>query len=409
MCIIVEYSAMDSGLTINRNRLEQYPLFTHPLLRAMGTIALFSLWGLLMIQSGDENAPMPVSTRTPTVVETGVDLILDRTWLAILLGFIVGASAKRIMKPFYIKGIDATVNGYFCAAAKRTPEGNPKQTRLMVVAAIVFIPTFWALTFLVTWYGERLLTIYIGFAVGYVMVTVPMHAALHREILRRRRIALAWEGVEYPDNRLVRRQKAIVGLSVAGVAVYSLGIGYMTYLTIQLDISEQMRAFDLYMEGQELGESEVAELNRILAESPDHHEARMMLIGYHTKRARHLHEDERHGEEDEHEEIIRAHAIYFVQHIPGHALTEEAITSMPIAPYEPRYLEFADLWREQVSRHPDDPDVYWNAARFFIIADKDYRKLLLRRGRRLAPKDDRWWEAIQQDLEFEYEIFDLEP
>ncbi len=69
---------------------------------------------------------------------------------------------------------------------------------------------------------------------------------------------------------------------------------------------------------------------------------------------------------------------------------------MPFKVADSDYSAFSQLWRKQVSKYPDNPDVVWNAAWFFRRLDDEFYEELLRRGRVLEPEKDRWSSALTE-------------
>ncbi|HET9316155.1 MAG TPA: hypothetical protein VFQ51_11245, partial [Vicinamibacteria bacterium] len=54
------------------------------------------------------------------------------------------------------------------------------------------------------------------------------------------------------------------------------------------------------------------------------------------------------------------------------------------------YEQARRLWMAHVEKDPGDPEVIWNAARFFFTNDKGLAAELLTRGMKLEPDDPRW-------------------
>lgn len=382
---------MDPSPTIDRKRLERYPLGSHPSTTLAVCVPAIGMVVYLYFLLSSVLAPIVESAPTDIAVPWLFEMIFARPWLALVFGGISGAACAWWTRPIDRRQLDHDVDLYFLTRTARLRALRTREirkTRVHLLGRILI--SLLVLVGMCALIGMNLKIGLYSFAASYMLVHSPRLFTRHAEILRRRRIALAWENIDPPDDTLSREQKAYASLFVVLGGAFVACIGYFAY-DLKTDSTFDWILASAYLDGgARLSLHEAGELEHRLAVSPDDHVARLKLLGYHLDRSfRDETADDQAAAPAYHREM-RTHALFFVEHTPGHAFAEHARMGMPFRTDDPDYLAFSDAWRNQVDRFPNDPDVLWNAAKFVGHKDDDYFQSLLERGQVLEPEEARW-------------------
>jgi hypothetical protein len=320
-----------------------------------------------------------------------------RPWLALALGLASGLLFVGGTRKFWARQSKAAADLYFLTREARTRESRATGIRKELFVWVGCVTVFFVSVALLSGVlrADPRIAMFGAFTTFFVC-NVPSLAARHREILRRRQIALAWEGMHPPDNRLTLGQK-LNALALVVIALALLGgYGYALYFMKTDPMFDRYRAMAYIEEGFKLSDSDATRLKRKLEANPANHDTRLKLVAYHFDRW--LRAKGRSEEEatTDHKAEMSGHVRYFVVHLPGHRFTADAQATIPRQSGDPHFRLIADLWTEQVHRHPTDPAVLWNAAAFFESTDDDIYRSLLQRGRELEPKEPRWSDELNK-------------
>jgi hypothetical protein len=137
------------------------------------------------------------------------------------------------------------------------------------------------------------------------------------------------------------------------------------------------------LDGGDMSAEEAAKVEEQLAQNPGNLTNRARMLGYY-------------GEKSFHDAKAKAafgqHALWIIEHRPKSGLTQEARLD-PILNTE-AYNKGRELWLKHISDHPDDPDILWNAAEYFLIFEKDLAEQYLLKGEELEPNNSSWSEQL---------------
>ncbi len=271
---------MDTEPTIDRTRLERYPLGFRPVLMLV-PLAIMMIGSIVIV--------FPTSTAVGLFFEYGPSdhperWILDMQFRRPLLGLVLGMTTGMILGFFQrrsFRGLNESWRDrYFLTRTDRRNARSHAEIRLMRrwVLAIVFL----VLAILPVSFVLR--TSYITFALGLTLTNLigsfPRHHVERIEILRRRRIALAWECVDPPDDRLTIRQKlAAATLWLVSFALV-IAAAYLVHNLKTQRVFRQYTAYSVYDKGRSIDKEQASALERRLKRKPSDYDARLTLLGY---------------------------------------------------------------------------------------------------------------------------------
>ena len=150
---------------------------------------------------------------------------------------------------------------------------------------------------------------------------------------------------------------------------------------------QENRATDLAMAGRMLTDDQAAMLEKRIEENPADIDVRILLLGkYGERQFRPI---------DLEEQRLR-HVEWIVRHRPDHA-----IAGLPFAQFysginQSNYQCIKDLWLEQVERRNEEVAVLANAAKFFVIEDKEIAERFLLVALEIRPTDRRLRQSLAQ-------------
>ena len=386
---------MNDSPTIDRKRLERYPLATNPLLYPLFFVPILGFDLFLRFLLSPHQALLFDLEQSGVGTRTISEWMFARPWLALTLGLLHGLLNAWLLRSIQKHDPDVHVDAYFLSNSARSAiDRTPAMRRTLFQIVGCLIISFLGLAGICVHFGIH---INIAFDCSVlVLAVVPLQKPLgrHNEILRRRRIALAWEGMDPADDRLTVVQKLFVGLLVLPCCALLPACAYITHTIGTHPNFVEVRADALHESGGQISSNDADALERRLEKSPTDLKARLELIGFYWAR----YKEARKAKDDE--QVARVmerqlpHARYFIENVPGHYYTNLARSAMPFRAEEPGAAEIAALWRDQLDRYPDDAEVVWNAAWYFKWLDDGYCEELLRRGRAMEPKETRWASAI---------------
>ncbi|MCW3100013.1 MAG: hypothetical protein JWL77_5631 [Chthonomonadaceae bacterium] len=138
---------------------------------------------------------------------------------------------------------------------------------------------------------------------------------------------------------------------------------------------------------------EANKLERRLKQHPNDFDARERLIDYYTRVAPKT--------QATHTARVR-HVLWIIQNQPASDFSRDAnLNLIPGAGIgEDDQQKAARIWKKQVSAHPRNARIIWNASNFFEVAELDYCIELLTQGQTLDPKDWRWPSKLASEYEY---------
>ncbi len=158
-------------------------------------------------------------------------------------------------------------------------------------------------------------------------------------------------------------------------------ISITTSLSAKTQLSNFADAVSLSLKGGKLSAQQAQKLENDLTTNPENLSARTRLLGYYMHKsffsaaARKAHQ---------------RHVLWVIQHHP-----DSAIAGMPDAQLNPVldeevYYKAKKLWVKQAETHKNNTAILGNAARFFLIYDKDIAEKLLKKAQSFEPNNPKW-------------------
>jgi tetratricopeptide (TPR) repeat protein len=144
----------------------------------------------------------------------------------------------------------------------------------------------------------------------------------------------------------------------------------------QMSIPDRFELFRLIRDAAKLAPGEAAEIEKRLEANPENLRDRLQLIGYYRLN------------DPAHREPRRKHMLWVIQNHPD--LPSTIMTYTQLNSRDPGYAEGRRIWLEHVTARPNDPVVIRNAARYFVLADRELAERLYKQGEALTPKDYFW-------------------
>jgi tetratricopeptide (TPR) repeat protein len=129
--------------------------------------------------------------------------------------------------------------------------------------------------------------------------------------------------------------------------------------------------------GSKVNDGEVGALEASLAANPGDVELRLKLLGKYFR--------------DHTGERAVQHAAWFIENHPGGAFAGSPLCGVHHGDdREAGYPRLREAWTAAIENHPDNPDVLYNAARFFTLPDPVRCRELLEMGERVTPAWTAW-------------------
>jgi hypothetical protein len=183
-------------------------------------------------------------------------------------------------------------------------------------------------------------------------------------------------------------------LLVNVLAGLALGLGPMAFAASpsfarqQTLSSEAPAVVQLVREGSGLSRQEVERLEESLKSNPEDLAARARLLGYYFASSLRV------SGPDATIQARRGHILWIIRNHP-----EAEIAGLSQATIDPSghpladkagYAQAREAWLQQVESHKQIPAVMANAAKFFLLPDKELAETTLRRGQALEPGNREW-------------------
>ncbi|HEX3598796.1 MAG TPA: RNA polymerase subunit sigma-24 [Lacipirellulaceae bacterium] len=135
------------------------------------------------------------------------------------------------------------------------------------------------------------------------------------------------------------------------------------------------------MAGSRLDTDQVKRLEDDVAKKPDDVSARCKLLGYYFMK--------RHNSAEA-KQAYRGHVLWFIKNHP-----ESEIAGTPFCELDPitdpdGYHDAKQVWMKQIESHAKDAVILGNAARFFLLCDKQLAEKLLKQAKEVEPKNPDW-------------------
>ncbi len=134
------------------------------------------------------------------------------------------------------------------------------------------------------------------------------------------------------------------------------------------------------MAGTKLSAPEAEALEKTLAENPQDLEARTKLLGYHSQQF---------GDKEAAKRQT-AHALWIIANRPGAAIAGLPYAQIDAILQPEAYAEGRKLWLKAVEQHGEDAKIVYNAAKFFLLPDRETAERLFLKGEALEPQNPRW-------------------
>lgn len=144
-----------------------------------------------------------------------------------------------------------------------------------------------------------------------------------------------------------------------------------------------LNAEELAFQGWHLTSEEAALLETKLLRTPDDEVARIHLIGYYF-RNRTSHSKQRKAQ----------HICWFLEHAPTHPIL--GAPSALVLPDDSGFSSVQLAWERNLEVHSGNAHVLMNAARFYLVSNREYSQKLGLRGRDLEPDNEDWIQHLVQ-------------
>ena len=153
--------------------------------------------------------------------------------------------------------------------------------------------------------------------------------------------------------------------------------------------SEQKEMFEedenqfhaLIASGKTLSQEEIDSLENALLAAPDSMELRCRLLSYYFTRQ---------YTGPDLADARMAHILWIIAHAPDARIAGSPYAAVNHLPENAHYAQARALWLEQIQKQPENPKILWNAAHFFLHADRQLSDDLLVKGHRLEPDNPEW-------------------
>jgi hypothetical protein len=141
----------------------------------------------------------------------------------------------------------------------------------------------------------------------------------------------------------------------------------------------------LLIQGDNLSEKEVAELEAQLTVEPFELDIRIKLLGFYWLRAIRI---------PDYRVARQRHILWIIENAP-----KSTVARHPAFRLEPKddgeaYVQAKSLWQHHIETHPGDLLIIGNAAAFFLLSDKEDARVLLEKAKKLEPNNPYWSEQL---------------
>lgn len=157
----------------------------------------------------------------------------------------------------------------------------------------------------------------------------------------------------------------------------------------QSHIQEDQRLFaqqqDLLRQGRELSADAAEELEKKLEKDPGDLESRIQLLGYYF-RAQHTSAEARGARQK--------HVLWVIEHHPEARFAGGPEASLNHILDRDAYSQAKKLWLKQAKKDGAKASVLGNAARFFLLAERDRAEELLKKAQTLEPHVGEWSQQL---------------
>lgn len=148
-------------------------------------------------------------------------------------------------------------------------------------------------------------------------------------------------------------------------------------------VASDVDDYRMAIEGSRISAEEAAQLEEALAERPDDYSARVQLLGYYFLQ-----------QAEAAQETRRKHVMWIIQNHPGAKLAGSPYLQLNSIRDTGSYERARDLWLQQIEFHAHDPQVLGNAARFFLLHDRERAEDLLKKAQSLDPANPEWAQQL---------------
>ena len=142
---------------------------------------------------------------------------------------------------------------------------------------------------------------------------------------------------------------------------------------------EKVRIHMMTTEGRALYPATADLLEKKLVEEPNDLDSRLQLLGYYK------------GKMNEKLFALRKkHILWFIENRPSDAVFATSYVQVDRRFEDESYAEAMKLWDAQIEKHPKDPSILSNAARFALRNDREVAIRYLVRAKELEPEAPEW-------------------
>ena len=151
------------------------------------------------------------------------------------------------------------------------------------------------------------------------------------------------------------------------------------------DLEREMRPSMISMKGHDLSDADAQKMEESLRQHPDDVWARTVLLGFYSLRQFKSGEDRK---------VREQHVLWLVRNAPEAAVLGDPAAQLDQHLNPTAYAEAAQLMKGCVSKDPGNLRLLANAARFFMISEKDYAAECLKKCIAIEPNNPRWHEKL---------------
>jgi hypothetical protein len=139
------------------------------------------------------------------------------------------------------------------------------------------------------------------------------------------------------------------------------------------------------MAGWDLTPNQVAELEAVVAKSPENLSARTKLLGYYFA-ARHTQPDSK--------DACRKHVLWIIKNRPEAEVAGTPYCQLNAILDANGYHEAKQLWSDQTKAHAKDSAILGHAAQFLFLNDRTEAETLLKQAKSLEAKNPKWSDQL---------------
>ncbi len=166
---------------------------------------------------------------------------------------------------------------------------------------------------------------------------------------------------------------------------------------------EDCTATRLSMKGSKLTPEQVEKMEKQLKKNPEDLELRSLLLGYYCSAQYSISDlSIRQKIKEKRQESI----LWLIRNHPEAPILVDACGYFFERPEASLHTELTQLWKTQVTEHPRNVRILWNAARNLSLADKKLSIEFLIRGCKLEPHNSLWYRQLgyEYDLDSQYDL-----